>query len=106
MVSGKKLSRKRLTPAEIGGRLATLEGWRLEDGFLKTSHKSGSFSKGVELINKIAVVADELDHHPDILLTYPKLEISLKTHDIDGITEFDFELAGRINEIVRQIAEG
>ena len=90
-------SRKKLTNEEINEKLKALEGWKYENGLLKTEFATGNFNAGVDLVNKIAGAADELDHHPDIKLTYPKVEIEMKTHDVDGITEFDFELARQIS---------
>jgi len=93
-------SRKKMTPDQIREKLKSFEGWRYEDGRLKTSFDTGNFNAGVELIGKIAKLADELNHHPDVKLTYPRVEIELKTHDSDGITEFDFELARQINQLI------
>lgn len=94
-------SRKKLSPEEIDELLTNLNGWGLNNGMLRAEIETGNFNAGVELVNKIAKVADELDHHPDIKLTYPKVEIEMKTHDVDGITEFDFELARKIEQLAR-----
>ena len=48
---------------------------------------------------RIGAVAEELNHHPDIQLTYPKLVVEIYTHDVGGITDFDFALAQRIDEL-------
>jgi 4a-hydroxytetrahydrobiopterin dehydratase len=52
----------------------------------------------MQLVLKIGDIAETLNHHPDIVLTYPRVVVEISTHDVGGITEFDFELARRIGE--------
>jgi 4a-hydroxytetrahydrobiopterin dehydratase len=53
----------------------------------------------VRLIGEIAEAADRLNHHPDVVLTYKRVSVELWTHDIGGLTERDFELAGEIDRL-------
>ncbi len=93
-------SRKKLTAGEIEQQLSTAPGWGYLDGRLRSEFQTLNFANGVNFVNQIAEIADELNHHPDILLTYPKVAIEIYTHDVGGITNFDFELARRISALV------
>ncbi len=50
-------------------------------------------------MNKVAILAEKADHHPDILIKYSKVSISLSTHSEGGITEKDFNLAAQVEEL-------
>ena len=93
------ISRKKLTDAEVLKLLTQLPLWRCENGRLHREIASGNFAKGVQWITRIAEVAEELNHHPDIVLTYTRVTVEIYTHDVGGITEFDFELARRIDSL-------
>ncbi|MGB5107113.1 MAG: 4a-hydroxytetrahydrobiopterin dehydratase [Candidatus Zixiibacteriota bacterium] len=93
------VNRKKLPEDEIAAKLKDAPGWGYIDGHLRSQFQTLNFSNGVAFINQIARVADELNHHPDVLLTYPRVTIDIYTHDVGGITEFDFELAKRISAL-------
>jgi 4a-hydroxytetrahydrobiopterin dehydratase len=61
--------------------------------------KFPDFRSALALVNKISALAEEQGHHPDILLGWGKVEITLWTHAVDGLTESDFILAAKIDEI-------
>ena len=58
------------------------------------------FRKALDFVNKVGAVAEEQGHHPDILLTWGKAEITIWTHKIDGLTESDFIMAAKIDRLV------
>lgn len=91
-----------LSPVQVEEALTDLEGWELKAGKIERVFKTGSFINGLELIQDIAKAAEELKHHPDVLLTYPKVKIHLMTHDVNGITALDVKLAAAINKIADQ----
>lgn len=62
--------REKLTDEEIQQRLAELPGWVYGHGRLRAEFATGDFNAGVRLVNQVSRIADELDHHPDVLLTY------------------------------------
>jgi 4a-hydroxytetrahydrobiopterin dehydratase len=63
--------------------------------------KFKNFVSAVNFINKIVPIAEELEHHPDLeLKNYNELIIRITTHDEGGITELDFELAKKIDELI------
>ena len=79
-----------------------LEEWHLSrDGkFLYAEYRMKNFAEAVRLIRKIAALAQKEDHHPDIHLTgYRKLRVELTTHAIGGLSENDFILAAKINQL-------
>lgn len=80
-----------LTPAEIAQE--GLDDWRLVDGWLRARFASGTFAAGLELVNRIGAHAEEANHHPDIDLRYPYVDVGLVSHDVGGITRRDVRLA-------------
>lgn len=93
------INRKKLTDADVLARLSELPHWRFENGRLYRELASGSFARGVQWITQIAEVAERLNHHPDIVLTYSQIVVTVYTHDVGGITDFDFELAKLIDSL-------
>lgn len=57
------------------------------------------FKTALDFVNRIGTIAEEQGHHPDILLTWGKVEITIWTHKIDGLTESDFILAAKIDQV-------
>ncbi|MSO45470.1 MAG: 4a-hydroxytetrahydrobiopterin dehydratase [Acidobacteria bacterium] len=76
-----------------------MPGWTAVDGVIRARFTTGAWGATLMLANAIAYAAEAADHHPDLLLTYSSLEVSLSTHSAGGITEKDFALARRIDEI-------
>jgi 4a-hydroxytetrahydrobiopterin dehydratase len=76
-----------------------LDGWRKVLNKLVVRFETGDFNTGAALVGKIAEVADEANHHPDVDLRYPHLTISLLSHDVDALTPRDVRLARRISEL-------
>ncbi|MBI2105191.1 MAG: 4a-hydroxytetrahydrobiopterin dehydratase [Candidatus Omnitrophica bacterium] len=81
--------------------LADLKGWELIEGkTIRKTVKCKNFLDAVGLIQRIAPVAEAEDHHPDLHLTgYRKLAIELSTHAIGGLSENDFILAAKIDQL-------
>ncbi len=88
-----------LTEVEIEDALTEIDGWTFKGQVIERIFKTGNFNDGVALIGEIAKSADEMDHHPDVFLSYPKVKVHLMTHDVHGITKLDIELARKINEL-------
>ncbi len=93
-----------LTEDRVREALAELPGWALvtEGGrpCLRRTIETGSFVKGLGLVTQIAILAEKADHHPDVLLTYPRVRLTLTTHSAGGLTDKDVALAGEINRLV------
>jgi len=79
-----------------------IEGWTLDADArqINRSWTLKDFMTGIDFFNKIAAIAEEEDHHPDLHLEgYRQVTIALSTHAVSGLTENDFILAAKINEI-------
>jgi pterin-4a-carbinolamine dehydratase len=89
---------------EIDRLLLEVPEWRLEEaeGHLRLARavKFKGFMPGVELVNRIAPIAEAEGHHPDLLLTYGSLTIWLTTHAAGGLTNNDFILAARLDQVI------
>ena len=87
----------KLTPAEIEHRLKPLTRWRLEAGALTRTFDFPNFVEALALTNRIGAIAEAQAHHPDIFLTWGRVELRIWTHDIGGLSEGDFSLAAEID---------
>ncbi len=74
--------------------------WEQEGDEITRTFEFEEFMEGIDFVNLLAEVADEAQHHPDILIRYDKVTLNLTTHDAGGITESDIELAQRIDNLV------
>ena len=91
---------KKITVDEIMSKLT--QGWGFDEkaNAIVKEYTMQSFSSAAEFIGKIAPIANEQDHHPDILLhDYKKVRVMLSTHDVGGVTSNDFKLAKSIDEL-------
>jgi 4a-hydroxytetrahydrobiopterin dehydratase len=73
--------------------------WELKDGKIVKSFQFSSFVDAIEFVNKVAKVAEELNHHPIITINWKTVKFSLKSFDIDAITNRDINLARKIEEL-------
>jgi 4a-hydroxytetrahydrobiopterin dehydratase len=90
--SGKE-AMARLSDDEINERLASLAGWERLGDALCRQLSFGTFAEAMAFVNRVAATAEELDHHPDILIEYKTVTLTLSSHDVGGISERDFRLA-------------
>lgn len=81
---------------------AGLDDWRLLDQQLHARFRTKTFVKGLEFITAVTDAAEEANHHPDIALTYPHVDLTLISHDVGHITERDLNMARRISEIAAE----
>jgi 4a-hydroxytetrahydrobiopterin dehydratase len=77
--------------------------WELKDGKLVKSFQFPSFIKAIDYVNEIAILAERLDHHPIITINWKTVKLSLKSFDIDAITNRDIILAKEINKLEDQL---
>jgi len=87
-----------LNKQEVDWRIGELGGWKIEEGKLKKIFKFKDFISAIEFVNAVAGLAEKENHHPDILITYNKVRITLWTHDVGGLSEKDFNLASKIEK--------
>jgi len=91
---------RKLTEEEIKNYLSQLNNWEfLETQKIIKEFKFEDFVKAMEFVNKIADVAEKEGHHPDMAIHYNKVEITLWTHFINGLSENDFIIAAKIDAI-------
>ena len=73
-------------------------GWELVGGHhLKRVYDTGSFSRGLALVNQVGALADRINHHPDVYLTFKQVVFEIFSHKLGGLTEGDFDLARQID---------
>ena len=88
----------RLSDAEIEQGLAGLDGWSREGDEIVREFQLRDFVAAMGLITQVGILAERKNHHPTITNTWNRVRIALSTHDVGGISNFDLELAGEINE--------
>lgn len=89
-----------LDPAEIDLALASLPGWKHEDGALLRTYVFGSFREALSFMVRAGFEAEAMDHHPDWTNIYNRVAVRLNTHDAGGkVTARDVELARRLQKI-------
>ncbi|UMG94257.1 4a-hydroxytetrahydrobiopterin dehydratase [Nocardioides sp. TF02-7] len=81
-----------------------VEDWQvLDTGEVGTTFRTGSFARGVDLVVRIGALADTANHHPDVTLTYPTVEVRMLTHEVGGLTARDVALAREISEAAAEL---
>jgi 4a-hydroxytetrahydrobiopterin dehydratase len=86
-----------LSDAEIEAKLAGLPGWKREGATISKEFERGDFVGSVRFVEALVEPAEEMNHHPDLKISWDTVEVTLSTHSEGGLTEADFELAGRID---------
>jgi 4a-hydroxytetrahydrobiopterin dehydratase len=93
---------ERITPRQFHEAVGVGD-WRWILGGACAHFRTGSFGAGVALVDAIGKLADAANHHPDVDLRYEGVTVRLKTHDIDGLSERDVELARQISAAAREL---
>jgi len=81
---------------------AGLDDWRKLATALHARFLTGDFASGFRFVSAVTEAAEGADHHPDVTLTYPSVDVRLVSHDVSGVTRRDIDLARRISEIARE----
>ncbi len=91
-----------LTGDQISPLLEQLEKWEVvEEHHLSNIYTFPDFRTALDFVIQIGNLAEEQGHHPDIYLAWGKVQITIWTHKIDGLTESDFILAAKCDELLR-----
>ncbi len=86
---------------EVSARLqAELPKWELRDGWIRRKYKTSGWKGTLMVINTIGHLAEAAFHHPDLVASYAFVDVKLKNHAAKGITNKDFQLAAKIEEVV------
>ena len=88
-----------LNAAAITQGLNALPGWRHEGGALRRSYKTDGWPTTLMLVNALGFAAEAADHHPDLAVSWGRVDVSLNTHSAGGITTKDFALARTFEQI-------
>ena len=94
-----------LKGAELDALRNQVPGWEVvNEHHLKKEFAFPDFQSALDFVNRAGAVAEEQGHHPDIFLAWGKVEITIWTHKIDGLTESDFILAAKVNRLQSESA--
>jgi 4a-hydroxytetrahydrobiopterin dehydratase len=88
-----------LNNEQITEALKTVDGWKRNDKELVKEFELKDFVRSMGFVNSVAFLAEKADHHPDIDIRWNKVKLVLATHSEGGLTEKDFSLARKINEL-------
>lgn len=89
----------RLNDEEIDERLAELDGWERDGDAIVRTFKLDDFKGSVDLVNRLTPAAEEMNHHPDLAISWNEVTVTITTHSEGGLTANDFELAKRIGTL-------
>ena len=93
------MAAKKLSEAEGKDQLEKAKGWSLVNGKLHREFQCKDFVAAFGNMTRVALVAEAMNHHPEWFNVWNKVVIDLNTHSVKGISDLDFTLAGKINEI-------
>ncbi len=89
----------KLSSNEINSRLTELSGWDFQDGKLHRDFKFSDFVEAFGFMSRVALLAEAAGHHPEWFNVYNTVKIDLATHDVNGVSQADFDLAIKINRL-------
>lgn len=90
---------RKLSEKEIKDEMSKLKGWQIVDGKLNRTFEFADFNEAFGFMTRVAMEVEKLNHHPEWFNVYNRVKIELVTHDVDGLSNFDFKLAHIINRI-------
>jgi 4a-hydroxytetrahydrobiopterin dehydratase len=90
---------EKLSEAVLNSEVAKLSGWTVVNGKLHKSYKFGDFVEAFGFMTRVAILSEKMDHHPELFNVYNRVVIDLTTHDADGISHLDVELAKKIDAL-------
>lgn len=93
-----------LSAVELTDALGARHLWSGDTTGIRRTCTAPDFPTGIALVSAVAVIAEELDHHPDIDIRWRSVTFFLVTHDAGGVTALDLELAGRIDEVASALS--
>lgn len=88
-----------LSDAEIEDRLAGLAGWSRAGAAIEKRFERGDFVGSVAFVDSLVAPAEEMNHHPDLAISWDTVTVTISTHSEGGLTAADFELAAKIDAL-------
>ena len=92
---------EKLKQSEIQQRLTEVKGWKLDGNAIKKEWQFRDFDEAMQFINRVADLAREQDHHPELFNVYNKVSLRFSTHDAGGLTNRDFKMATAVDKITK-----
>ncbi len=90
----------KLSNEEVKKRISGIQGWSFENNQIGKEFQLKDFAEALSFTNKVGGFAEEMNHHPDIYIhSWNKVKITVSTHSEGGITNKDFQLAEKINQL-------
>ncbi|HEY1359132.1 MAG TPA: 4a-hydroxytetrahydrobiopterin dehydratase [Thermoleophilaceae bacterium] len=86
-----------LNDDDVAQRLESLDGWERKGDAIVKEFKCNDFAGSVKFVDALTPAAEEMNHHPDLAISWDTVTVTLSTHSEGGLTENDFELAGQID---------
>ena len=93
-----------LSDGQVGKALGRLRNWRRDEGALVREVELASFPQAIQVVNRVAEIAENDNHHPDIDIRWRTLTFRCSTHSAGGITESDVTLAEEIDGVVDSVS--
>lgn len=93
------MARERLTDAQIAAKLKARPGWARVGDSIERTWRFETFLEAVAFMNRVFALAEEADHHPDLLNSWTKVRVRFTTHDRGGLTDRDFRMAAKVDKI-------
>jgi 4a-hydroxytetrahydrobiopterin dehydratase len=87
-----------LSTSEIQSAISNLEGWELKENAIRKTFTFDAYMDSIAFINRLAELAEEANHHPDMIVGWCKIEIAFTSHDQGGVTTACIEMAKKTNE--------
>ena len=91
---------KRLSEAQIGEQLGTLDGWTREGDAIRKQYTLGGFPDAIAFVTRLGFDAEAADHHPDITINFKRVTLVFSTHSEGGLTQKDFDGARAVEALV------
>ena len=88
---------ERLSETAITEHLAQLKDWKRQGNVIRKQYPFSGFIAAMAFVNLVAAEAEAMDHHPDILIEFNRVTLTLSTHSAGGLTELDFQLARKVD---------
>lgn len=109
LASKKTVERRGIPPMDSSQAeqfLRVLKGWAMRDGSIEKEFHFKSYLEGLDFAYSVGKIAEEQDHHPDILIKWRRVKLTLSTHSVKGLSENDFIVAARAELKYREFSSG
>lgn len=94
-----RMARQKLSEQEVQAALSSRPGWTVVNGKLHREYKFNDFVQAFGFMTRVALVAEQMNHHPEWFNVYATVRIDLSTHDVGGISQLDFTLAEKMDAL-------